>query len=84
MVYREGYYYLFRTHGPESGTYVYRSANPLNFGHGDVSDFEVAFLPGVIAPEIIQYDGKEYITNIASDSGYHIRIASLVWEKTNN
>lgn len=85
VVERQGFYYLFRTHGPESGTYVYRSSDPLNFGQGDVSDHFVTFLPNVIAPEIVLLpDGSEYISNITDGTKYGIRLARLEWIEDRN
>jgi hypothetical protein len=82
VVKREGWYYLFRTHGPEGGVYVYRSSDPLNFGQGDVSDYFVTRIPGMVACEIFtDQNGNEYISNITDGSKYGIRLAKLKWEK---
>lgn len=81
VVYRSGYYYLFRTHGPgKSGTWVFRSEDPLNFG---LKAGELVTVLDVIAPEIIIVDesGKEYISNIVENGVYGIRLAKLKWEK---
>lgn len=81
VVYKKGYFYMFRTHGPEGGTYVYRSKDPLNFGQGDVSDYFVTRLPGVIACEIFSDEsGNEYISNITDGNKYGIMVAKLKWE----
>lgn len=84
VVERGGYFYLFRTHGPEKGTYVFRSDDPLNFGTGDLTGREVCRFPGVIAPEIVaDADGNEYISNIAVPDPavrYCIRLRRLRWE----
>lgn len=80
VIFKQGYYYLFRTHGPEGGNYVFRSKDPLNF-KPDSPDVEfVTHLPALIAPEIIidQHD-KEYITTITDGNRYGIRIARLKW-----
>lgn len=81
VVFRQSYYYLFRTHGERDGTYVFRSADPLNFGQGDVSDYFVTRLD-VIAPEIIvDESGTEYITKIHNpEDGYGIKMARMIWE----
>lgn len=79
VVYRDGYYYLFRTHGLEGGTYVFRSREPVNFGHGDVSELFVTRFD-IIAPEIItDKKGNEYITNISSGGIFGIRMTRLNW-----
>lgn len=81
VVYKKGYYYLFRTHGPEGGVYVFRSKNPMNFGQGDVSEYFVTRLEGVIAPEIFEdEEGNEYISNIRNGSEYGITMAGLKWK----
>jgi len=81
VVFRKGYYYLFRTHGPEGGTYIFRSRDPFNFGQGDVSDHLVTRLE-VIAPEIIVDEkGNEYISKIHDpEKGYGIQLARLRWD----
>lgn len=80
VVRRGGYYYLFRTHGPSGGTYVYRSADPRDFGQGEVCNRLVTRLP-VIAPEIIVApDGQEYISKIHDSEGYGIQLSRLRWE----
>ena len=81
VIYKKGYYYLFRTHGLKSGCWVYRSDTPLSFGQGDVSDYFVTHLKCVIAPEIITDDsGNEYITTITDGKKYGIMMARLGWE----
>jgi hypothetical protein len=74
---------MFRTHGPEGGTYVYRSEDPMDFGRGDLTGPEVCRLPDVVAPEIVVApDGREYISNIAvpdPDVRYSIRLRRLEW-----
>jgi len=80
VVYRGGYYYLFRTHGPDrSGTWVFRSTNPLDFSLNKV---ELVTILDVIAPEIvIDETGREYISNIRGETDYRISLAKLRWEK---
>lgn len=83
VVFRDGYYYLFRTHGKESGAYVFRSTDPMDFGIGDdAPDKYVTRLP-VIAPEIIMDgEGNEYISKINDEAhGYGIRLCRLRWEE---
>jgi hypothetical protein len=83
VVERGGSYYLFRTHGPRHGTYVFRSSDPCSFGEGDATEESpnfVCHLP-TIAPEIIvDSDGREYLTRIDDlEHGYRIRMAKLSW-----
>ena len=64
VVFREGYYYLFRTEEYSSAkTHVFRSEDPFDFGIGDASDKYVGPI-AVAAPEImVDRDGVEYITS---------------------
>ena len=64
VVYRAGYYYLFRTvHYATSETHVFRSEDPLDFGIGDARDKYVGGI-AVAAPEIIvDGAGNEFITS---------------------
>ena len=80
VVFRDGYYYLFRTHGPEGGTYVYRSDDPCDFGVGDPRGKFVCRLPGIIAPELVSdRRGNEYISNICNPrGGYAIHLCRLL------
>jgi beta-xylosidase len=83
VVERDGYFYLFRTHGPEGGTYVFRSEDPMNFGRGDLTGREICRLEGVIAPEIVvDGEGNEYISNISvpdPEVRNSIRLRRLEW-----
>jgi hypothetical protein len=81
VVYREGYFYLFRTvHYESSETHVFRSENPLDFGIGDASEYYVGRI-AVAAPEIIVDEiGNEYIT-----SNHHLAggtmLCRLKWQR---
>lgn len=80
VVYRKGYYYLFRTHGEKSGCYVYRSKDPMNFGQGDVSSYFVTHIPQLIACEIVKTPkGDEYVSTISDGEKYGILLAKLKW-----
>jgi hypothetical protein len=81
VVYRHGYYYLFRTvHYESAETYVFRSENPLNFGLGDASDMCVGRI-AVAAPEIIlDNQGNEYITSNHNLAGGTM-LCRLRWEE---
>jgi hypothetical protein len=84
VVQRGERFYLFRTHGPEGGTYVFVSDRPDDFGRSrDETDRRfVTRLEGVIAPEIITDDaGRTWMSNIADGQGsYAIRVAGLDWD----
>ena len=71
----EGYYYLFRSSSISFQTYVYRSMDPYCFGVGDDACL-VATLP-IKAPEIVQADGRWYISDLAD--WQEIMLAQLEW-----
>ncbi len=75
-----GFYYLFRTHSDSGGTVIFRSDDPRNFGHGDVSDRAVAWFD-VIAPELFSDNaGNQYISKIYDPRrGWSIWLARLDW-----
>jgi hypothetical protein len=79
VVRRGDWYYLFRTqvYGEKGQTFVYRSADPLNFGLNQDDKYLVATLP-VAAPEIVHHDGQDYIAALRPDLK-GIRIAKLRW-----
>lgn len=64
VVFRDGYYYLFRTEDYYTArTHVFRSEDPLDFGVGDASDFYVGPFPAA-APELYTMpDGREYVSS---------------------
>ncbi|TFG72760.1 MAG: hypothetical protein E4H27_02030 [Anaerolineales bacterium] len=80
VVYRDGYYYLFRTvHYTSSETQLFRSEDPLDFGVGDASEKYVGRI-AVAAPEIIVTDdGNEFITSNHNLAG-GTRVYRLRWE----
>ncbi len=85
VVERQGRYYLFRTHGPRHGCYVFVSDDPLDFGSGcatEESPHFVCHLP-IIAPEIVVgSDGSEYISRIDDPvNGYSVRLCRLGWQQ---
>jgi hypothetical protein len=79
VVYRQGYYYLFRTeHYATAKTHVFRSADPFDFGVGDASHKYVGPI-AVAAPEIVvDTDGTEYITS-NHDLRAGTKICRLAW-----
>jgi hypothetical protein len=80
VVFRAGYYYLFRTEDYASArTHVFRSEDPLDFGVGDASDMYVGTI-AVAAPEIVvDCDGAEYITSNHDLRG-GTRLCKLKWD----
>ncbi len=63
VVFRSGYYYLFRTVDYYSGeTHVFRSIDPHDFGVGDLRDKHVCRIR-VAAPEIYCIEGQEYVSS---------------------
>jgi hypothetical protein len=70
-------YYLFRASSITFKTYVYCSETPYNFGVNNDSKM-VAELP-LKAPELIQWKGQWYISDLADFRG--IRMFKLKWEK---
>ena len=75
VVHRGNWFYLFRSSSTDFNTYVYRSDNPFHFGINDDSKL-IATLP-IKAPEIIEYKGTSYITDLADFRG--IKMARLNW-----
>jgi hypothetical protein len=63
VVYREGYFYLFRTVDYyRAETHVFRSDDPTDFGIGDARDKYVGPFPAA-APEIYAVGGQEYVSS---------------------
>jgi hypothetical protein len=63
VVYRDGYYYLFRTVDYyRCLTLVFRSEDPYDFGIGDASSKLVARLP-CAAPEFYAVNGEEFVSS---------------------
>jgi hypothetical protein len=64
-VYREGYYYLFRTENYyQAKTHVYRSEDPTDFGKDSVSaQAKYVGLIACAAPEIYEIEGKLYVSS---------------------
>jgi hypothetical protein len=85
VIQRRERFYLLRTHGPRSGTYVFVSDRPDDFGRTAAESRErfVTRLEGVIAPEIItDASGSMWISTIADGQGsYAIRMAPLQWKR---
>jgi hypothetical protein len=79
VVYREGYYYLFRTseYRSPARTHVYRSPDPWDFGCG--SDEKWVTTLRVAAPEIVAVGGQDYISTVEDLQG-GVQLAKLIWE----
>jgi hypothetical protein len=69
-------YYLFRASSITFKTYVYCSETPYDFGANNDSKL-VAVLP-LKAPEVIEWKGQWYISDLADFRG--IRMYKLKWE----
>lgn len=81
VVYREGYFYLFRTQNySQAITHVFRSDNPYDFGTDDAAAQRLYV--GQIAcaaPEIYEVDGKEYVSS-NHNPAYGTQLSRLRWE----
>jgi hypothetical protein len=77
VVYRGGYYYLFRTEDyPAGHTYVFRSEDPYDFGLDD--DARLVGQIDVAAPEIVVDGEEEYISSNKDVYG-GVRLHHLKW-----
>jgi hypothetical protein len=73
----DGYFYLFRASSHDFKTYIYRSADPLDFGINDDSNLIAEFR--MKAPEVILHDGRWYISDLADFQGITLR--RLLWDE---
>ncbi|NHE56323.1 glycoside hydrolase family protein [Cyclobacterium plantarum] len=81
VVYREGYFYLFRTQNyVKAITHVFRSEDPLDFGKGNEAAAQkyVGQIP-CAAPEIYQLAGEEYLSS-NHDPALGTQMCRLHWE----
>jgi hypothetical protein len=78
VIYRNGYYYLFRTseYSPPARTHVYRSQDPYDFGLGN--DGKWVQTLRVAAPEVIQVGDQLYISSVEDLKG-GIQVFRLKW-----
>jgi hypothetical protein len=78
VVYKDGYYYLFRTseYRAPARTHVYRSVDPLDFGLGHDGQWITTLR--VAAPEIVQLGGQDYISTVEDLKG-GVQLARLKW-----
>ena len=78
VVYRHGYYYLFRTsrYAPPALSHVYRSRDPFDFGRGH-DRYKIGTLP-VAAPEVVIIGERTYITTVEDLRG-GVQVARLAW-----
>lgn len=78
VIHKEGFFYLFRTKNYATGsTYVYRSADPFDFGI-DNDDCLICSID-VAAPEIIT-DGREEYVSSCKEMSKGIVLHRLRWE----
>jgi len=76
VVCKDGLFYLWRASSHDFRTSVYRSADPLDFAPG--TDDKLIDTVRLKAPEVIQYGGKWFITDLHDFQG--IRMSELTWE----
>lgn len=78
VVFKDGYYILFRTsrYQPPAVTHLYRSTDPFNFGRGDdcrkIGNLRVA------ASEVIVV-GEQYYVSTVEDLRGGVQVARLAW-----
>jgi len=77
VVHLDGYFYLFRASSIDFNTYVYRSRDPYHFAVNDDSKLIAAY--PIKAPEIVQHEGRWYISDLADFQG--IKMARLRWHE---
>ena len=78
VVYRDGYYYLFRTQDYyRAVTHVYRSTDPMDFGIGDAGDKYVGVI-ACAAPEIHVAEGLEFVSS-NHDPALGTQLCRLRW-----
>ena len=73
----KGKYYLFRASSITFLTYVYCSDTPYNFGV-DNDDKLIATLP-LKAPEVFEYEGQWYISDLADFKG--VKLYKIKWSR---
>jgi hypothetical protein len=78
VVWRDGYYYLFRTESYyERKTHVFRSEDPMDFGVGDSRPYYVGTFAAA-AVEIYRVEGREYVSSSHSPMIGN-QLAELMW-----
>jgi arabinan endo-1,5-alpha-L-arabinosidase len=78
VIFKDGYYYLFRTseYYSPARTHVYRSQDPFDFGLGN--DDKLVTTLRIAAPEVIQI-GEEFYISTVEDLRTGIQLARLKW-----
>ncbi len=78
VVFKDGYYYLFRTseYRAPARTHVYVSKNPFDFGLG--TDEKLVVTLRVAAPEVIQVGDQYYISSVEDLKG-GIQLFKMKW-----
>ena len=81
VVYREGYFYLFRTENYyEAKTHVYRSEDPTDFGiRAEVAQAKYVGPIACAAPEIYDVNGEQYLSSNHEPVGGTM-MCRLTWE----
>lgn len=80
VIQRHNRFYLFRTqhYGPQNITTVYQSTDPAMFGINQDARYLATRL-AVAAPEIVHYEGQDYIVALNSTLD-GLRVARLGWQ----
>jgi len=76
VLFKDGFFYLWRASSHDFKTYVYRSTDPLDFAPG--TDDKLIDTVRLKAPEVIHHDGRWYITDLHDFQG--LRMSELTWE----
>ena len=76
VLFKDGFFYLWRSSSHDFKTYIYRSADPLDFAPG--SDDKLIATVKLKAPEVIQQGDRWFITDLHDFQG--IRMSELLWE----
>jgi len=76
VLFKDGYFYLWRASSHDFKTYVYRSTDPLDFAPG--TDDKLIDTVRLKAPEVIHHGDRWFITDLHDFQG--IRMSELTWE----
>ncbi len=75
VIEKDGMFYLFRATSTDYKTYVYGSESPFHFGVND--DSKLLNVLAVRVPEIIQIDGRFFISHL--NDFHRIKMTELLW-----
>lgn len=76
VLFKDGYFYLWRASSHDFKTYIYRSTDPLDFAPG--TDDKLIDTVRLKAPEVVQQGERWFITDLHDFQG--IRMSELTWE----